>query len=148
MHYLGDSMAEGVYGDMLASFPELFQTVPYYVREPKVGAGYNDPTVSGYTDVIIMADKTFIATLGERAFRDDSADVLDYGDREFLWASSDTPLRVGYFVFNMDENLMYRIISKSDWERYGGFIRFGFEVVQGTTSEADRQTTGVIKGKF
>ena len=141
-------MTGGVYGEMLAAFPELFQSVPYYVREPKVGAGYKDPSVSGYTDVIIMADKTFIATLGERALTTDSADVLDYGDKEFLWAYSDTPLRVGYFVFNTDENLMYRIVSKSDWERYGGFIRFEFEVVQGTTSTPDRESTKIIKGKF
>ena len=140
-------MEGSVYGEMLAAFPEIFQTVSYYIREPKVGPGYTEKA-SGVTDVIIMADKTFIATLGERALSTDSADVLDYGDREFLWAASDTPLRVGYFVFNSDENLMYRIISKSDWERYGGFIRFGFEVVQGTTSEPDRESTGVIKGKF
>jgi hypothetical protein len=48
----------------------------------------------------------------------------------------------------MDEEKLYRIISKSDWERYGGFIRFGFEIVQGETSEPDRETTGVIKGTF
>lgn len=141
-------MAEGIYGDMLAAFPEAFQTVPYYVREPKVGGGYEEPVASGFTDVIIMADKTFTATLGERAFSSDSSDVLDYGDREFLWASSDTPLRVGYFVFNMDEQKLYRIISKSDWERYGGFIRFGFEIVQGETSEPDKTTAEFIKGKF
>ena len=138
----------GIYGEMLAAFPELFQNVPYYIREPEVGGGYKPPSESGYTDVIIMADKTFIATLGERAFSSDSSDVLDYGDREFLWAPFDTPLRVGYFVFNMDEEKLYRIISKSDWERYGGFIRFGFEIVQGETSEPDRETTGVIKGTF
>lgn len=141
-------MEGAIYGEMLAAFPEIFQTVPYYVMAPKVGAGYEEASVSGYTDVIIMADKTFIATLGERALSTDSADILDYGDREFLWASADTPLKVGYFVFNTNENLMYRIISKSDWDRYGGFIRFGFEVVQGTTSEPDRESTKVIKGKF
>lgn len=140
-------MAEGVYGDMLAAFPELFQTVAYYVREPLVGSGYKDQA-SGFTDVIIMADKTFIATLGEQAFSSDSADVLDYGDREFLWAFSDTPLKVGYFVFNTDANLMYRIISKSEWGYYGGFIRFGFEVVQGTTSEPDREKASIIKGTY
>jgi hypothetical protein len=141
-------MAAGIYGDMMAAFPEIFQSVPYYVCEPEVGGGYKPPAESGYTDVIIMADKTFIATLGERAFSADSSDVLDYGDREFLWAPSDTPLRVGYFVYNMDEEKLYRIVSKSDWERYGGFIRFGFEIVQGETSEPDRETTGVIKGSF
>ena len=137
-----------IYGEMLAAFPELFQTVPYYVRQPKVGSGYSEPTQAGFTDVIIMADKTFIDTLGERAFSSDSADVLDYGDREYLWAFSDTPLRVGYFVFNTDANLMYRIISKSEWGKYGGFIRFGFEIVQGTTGEPDRESASVIKGKF
>ena len=49
-------MAEGLYGDMLAAFPEMFQTVPYYVRDPKVGSGYEAPTESGFVDVIIMAD--------------------------------------------------------------------------------------------
>ena len=141
-------MDEGIYGQMLAAFPEIFQTVPYYVRQPKVGGGYDNPETSGFTDVIIMADKTFVATLGEQAFSSDSSDILDYGDREFLWAYSDTPLRVGYFVFNPEHNLMYRIISKSEWGMYGGFIRFGFEIVQGQTSEPDRETTSVIKGQF
>lgn len=141
-------MSDSLYGEMLAAFPEMFQTVPYYVRQPKVGGGYEDPEVSGFTDVIIMADKTFVATLGERAFTSDSSDVLDYGDREFLWAFSDTPLKVGYFVFNTDAKLMYRIISKAEWGMYGGFIRFGFEIVQGETSEPDRESASVIKGKF
>lgn len=141
-------MAEGVYGDMLAAFPEIFQTVPYYEMPPDVGAGYLPATASGFTDVIIMADKTFIATLGEQPFSADSADVLDYGDREFLWASSDTPLRVGFFVFNTEANLMYRIISKSEWGQYGGFIRFGFEIVQGTTSDPSRESASIIKGSF
>jgi len=141
-------MAEGLYGDMMSAFPEMFQTVPYYVRKPKVDGGYEDPDVSGFTEVIVMADKTFLATLGERAFTADSSDVLDYGDREFLWAPSDTPLRVGYFVFNTDANLMYRIISKAEWGMYGGFIRFGFEIVQGETSEPDRTKAQLIKGKF
>lgn len=137
-----------VYGEMLAAFPEIFQTVPYYVQEPEVGGGYQPPSVSGFTDVIIMADKTFTATLGERAFTADSSDVLDYGDREFLWAPSDTPLRVGYFVFNPDAALLYRIVSKSEWGHYGGFIRFSFEIVQGQTSEPDRETATLIKGTF
>ena len=139
---------EAIYGEMLAAFPELFQTVPYYERPPKVGAGYEDATASGFTDVIIMAEKTFAATLGERAFSSASAQVLDYGDKEYIWAFADTPLRVGTFVFNVENNLLYRIVSKSDWEHTGGFIRFDFEVVQGTTSEPDRETTSVIKGKF
>lgn len=137
-----------VYGEMLMAFPELFQTEPYYVREPKVGSGYEKPVASGYADVIVMADKTFIATLGEHAFSADNSGILDYGDREFLWAPYDTPLKVGYFVFNTEENLMYRIISKSDWKRYGGFIRFGFEIIQGTTSEPDRESAELIKGTF
>lgn len=141
-------MAEGIYGEMLAAFPEMFQTVPYYEMAPAVGAGFEPATASGFTDVIIMADKTFIAKLGENPFSTDSADVLDYGDREFLWAPSDTPLRVGFFVFNTDVNLMYRIISKSEWGQYGGFIRFGFEVVQGATSEPDRESAAIIKGSF
>ena len=141
-------MEGSVYGDMLAAFPEIFQTVPYYVRQPAVGGGYEPPSASGFTDVIIMADKTFMATIGERAFTSDSSDVLDYGDREFLWAPSDTPLRVGYFVFNPDECLLYRIVGKSNWKDYGGFIRFNFEIVQGETSEPDRESATLIKGKF
>ena len=139
---------EAIYGYMLAAFPELFQTVPYYERPPEVGSGYAEAEVSGYTDVIIMAEKTFMATLGQRAFSAASSDALDYSDKEYLWAEADTPLRIGTFVFNVESNLMYRIVSKSEWIHTGGFIRFDFEIVQGATSEPDRSVAEPIKGSF
>ena len=74
-------MAEGVYGDMLAFFPELFQNVPYYEREPKVGAGYEEKA-SGYEDVIIMPEKTLTQKDCEKFwkfFREAQKDAFEAG---------------------------------------------------------------------
>lgn len=140
-------MAESVYGDLLAFFPEIFQTVPYYEREPKVGAGYNE-VASGYEDVIIMPEKTLAAALGGRALAESAADVLDYKDKEYVWVSSDSPISVGTFLMDLEKGRLVRLVGRAEWGLYGGFTRFDFEIVQGTTSEPDREHTGVIKGKF
>lgn len=140
-------MAEGIYGDMLAFFPEIFQTVPYYEREPKVGAGYEEKA-SGYEDVIIMPEKTLTAALGGRALSESAADVLDYKDKEYVWVSSDSPIKVGTFLMDLEKGRLVRLVGKGEWGLYGGFTRFDFEIVQGTTSEPDREHTGIIKGKF
>ena len=149
MHYLygGMRVAEGIYGDMLASFPEIFQTVPYYEREPVVGAGFTEKS-SGIVDVIIMPEKTLTASLGDRAIGSANYDVLDYKDKEYVWASSDSPLRVGMFIFDTEKQRLCALVGRAEWGLYGGFTRFDFEIVQGTTSEPDRESTGVIKGRF
>ena len=140
-------MAEGVYGDLLMFFPEIFQTVPYYERKPKVGAGYEEEA-SGYEDVIIMPEKTLTAALGGRALAESAADVLDYKDKEYVWVSSDSPIKVGTFLMDLEKGRLVRLVGRAEWGMYGGFTRFDFEIVQGTTSEPDRESTGVIKGKF
>lgn len=140
-------MAESVYGDLLMFFPEIFQTVPYYEREPKVGAGYEEKA-SGYEDVIIMPEKTLTAVLGGRALAESAADVLDYKDKEYVWVSSDSPVKVGTFLMDLEKGRLVRLVGRAEWGMYGGFTRFDFEIVQGTTSEPDRESTGVIKGKF
>lgn len=140
-------MADSVYGDMLMFFPELFQNVPYYEREPKVGAGYTE-VASGYEDVIIMPEKTLTAALGGRALAESASDVLDYKDKEYVWVSSDSPISVGTFLMDLEKGRLVRLVGRAEWGLYGGFTRFDFEIVQGTTSEPDREHTGIIKGKF
>lgn len=140
-------MAEGIYGDLLMFFPEIFQNVPYYEREPKVGAGYEDK-VSGYEDIIIMPEKTLTAALGGRALSESSADVLDYKDKEYVWVSSDSPLTVGTFLMDLEKGRLVRLTGRAEWGLYGGFTRFDFEIVQGATSEPDRESATVIKGSF
>ena len=140
-------MAEGIYGDMLAFFPEIFQRVPYYEREPKVGAGYEEK-VSGYEAIIIMPEKTLTAALGGRALSESSADVLDYKDKEYVWVSSDSPLTVGTFLMDLEKGRLVRLTGRAEWGLYGGFTRFDFEIVQGATSEPDRESATVIKGSF
>lgn len=140
-------MAEGVYGDMLSFFPEIFQSVSYYEREPKVGSGYTEKS-SGLVDVIIMPEKTLTAALGGRAVNQSAYDVLDYRDKEYVWASSDSPLKVGTFIFDNEKQRLCRLVGRAEWGMYGGFTRFDFEIVQGATSEPDRKTATPIKGKF
>lgn len=140
-------MAEGIYGDLLMFFPEIFQTVPYYERKPKVGAGYEEEA-SGYEDVIIMPEKTLTAALGGRALAESATDVLDYKDKEYVWVSSDSPVKVGTFLMDLEKGRLVRLVGRAEWGMYGGFTRFDFEIVQGTTSEPNRESTGVIKGKF
>jgi len=132
---------------MLAAFPEIFQTVPYYEREPKIGAGYEEKA-SGFVDVIIMPEKTFAVSIGGRSTSEASADVLDIKDKEYVWVDHTSPLTVGTFLMDLEKGRLVRLIGRSEWGHYGGFTRFDFEIVQGTTSEPDREHTDIIKGKF
>ncbi len=145
--YLEDLWQKEFTGDLLAAFPEIFQTVPYYEREPVVGAGYTEKA-SGLVDVIIMPEKTFTLSLGGRALAESSADVLDIKDKEYVWADHTSPLTIGMFLYDMEKGRLVRLSGRAEWGHYGGFTRFDFEIVQGTTSEPDRESTGVIKGTF
>lgn len=140
-------MAESIYGDQLAFFPELFQYVPYYEREPRIGAGYTEKA-SGYVDVIIMPEKTLTAALGGRVIAESTADVLDYKDKEYVWVDADAPIDVGTFLMDLDKGRLVRLVGRAEWGRYGGFTRFDFEIVQGATSEPDREVAELIQGSF
>ena len=120
----------GIYGDMLAFFPELFIQAPYFEKEPKIGAGYIDKS-DGIEDVIIMTEKN-MALVVEGNLQAVQNEVLNLKDKKYLWASEGTVLKNGTFVWVAEESKLFRITNKAEWEFYGGFVHFDMELVQGT----------------
>lgn len=135
---------ESLFGDMLMFFAEMFDTVRWYKKEPKIASGYTD-IEDGYVDVIIMPKGKFDLVVGNNGSQ---SHVINEEDKEYIWANDDSPLAPGIFIIDPKENKLCRITSKADWGRYGGFICWEFEIVQGSTGEEGRGSASVIKGRF
>lgn len=126
----------GIYGDFLDFFPELFDTVSFCSVEPRIGAGY-DIQFDGVTDAIVMTEKDFALKIG-RNVRTDSNDILSFNDKEYLFAPSGSPLKVGFFIKHPENGLIYTLIGKAGWEKEAGFTKFEIEVMPGPDgSEAE-----------
>lgn len=136
----------GIYGEFLDFFPELFDLIKYYVKEPKVNSGY-EIKEEGFEDGIVMTEKTFIARIGKKS-RTDENDLLSYSDKEYLFAPADSKFRVGLTIIHPGENVEYAIVSKADWDKEAGFTRFDIEIVQGSTGSEDEEVPVLKPGVF
>lgn len=135
----------GIYGEMLAAFPEQFIDVYYYIRKPKVGAGYEEKE-AGVTTGILQTEKS-MALSSEKNMGDDGR-FIEYKDENFLWVQDPTPLENGYFIKTDQSEYLYRLTGKKEWEYYGGFIKFSLEIVQGVTGEDDEEDVVMQEGRF
>jgi hypothetical protein len=123
----------GVYGDMLAAFPELLKDYEVFKMNPRIGAGYGERydkrTVTGY--------------MSWRKTREMGieGDARTKNDRATFWEQHDgligeSRIEQGDYV-EVKRNL-YIFVEDDDFSAEGGFTRWTVQYVAGNT---DRQTT-------
>ena len=128
----------GVYGDMLSYFPELFRQTLFWTREPILGGGYEDSSPHFYS-VIVLTDST--ARFQPKAATEYK--VIDFKNRDVLYASSHTPIYKGMFLKHPDDGGVFILDEPLDFSFSGGYRMWGIDRVQG--ADALHQTDMQLK---
>lgn len=116
----------GVYGSMLAFFPELVQSFEYFEMPPKVTFGYSHRIDLGKVRGIFQYMKK-----GELLRQND---VLDDVSIPTFWSRS--KLKNGNFI--TVEDVYYRITNPSAWQHEGSFTIYVLETVTGNTDRQEK----------
>ena len=117
----------GVYGDMLASFPELLRTFTVFDMAAKAGGGYearrNLRTVDGIFRRV-PGGKMGIA-----------AENREPNDAATLWIYEDDAARVRQGSYTEIDGDLYIVSKDNGYIREGGFVRVTLLIVPGPTDE-------------
>lgn len=126
----------GIYGSFLAYFSELFQDVEFFEQEPDIGAGYKERKTIGVYPVIIQADVgSSIAGPAGRLSAHHTWRSLDVINNAVMWCDSDTPMKIGWFLYHPIDNRVYRVASDLEYNREGGFTCWGITKLTGDTGD-------------
>lgn len=120
----------GIYGDMLLAFPEQYVEITVYSMTPKVNGGWNEVPGSSQT-----VQGIYQHTTGKR-ITDSNGNLVQTSGLEF-W--SETGGLSG--MFSTIEGLVYRLNSDNNWNKEGGFYRYGLEKVVGNNGSEPNNTT-------
>lgn len=112
----------GVYGNMLAFFPEQIRTFTYLKMSPNVTASYSPREIIGDVRGVFQYMKK-----GELLRENET---LEDTNVPTLWTKQ--KLQVGdYFIQKGDE--LYRIVNPADWSFEGGFNCYVLETFVGNS---------------
>lgn len=115
----------GIYGDMLAYFPELMRVYYNFTMEPLASGGYEERS----TPVKIKGILAFVRS-GRIVMENDT---ISSTDRPFFWSRRKlTPATFISDTLSLDGKI-YRICEDSDWTYEGGFYPYELQTVTGNT---------------
>lgn len=108
-----------IYGDILVSFPEQFETVQYFNQIPNINSGYtqlvdNDNNPILYTNIQIIKHNIEPDEVVERNGNLVSQNCFD------IWTME--TLTNGWFV--LIDNEVFRVQISHDWQKQAGFIAY------------------------
>lgn len=133
----------GVYGDILAHFPELIIRLPYFNQVAKIGAGYSPEGDVRIVECIKQAGPGRRLSGTTRTDFNAISPVLKVNDNVDLWCWE--RLNIGWFMLYQDE--VYRISTEKDWALEAGFYAYRLEKLVG--SDGREETALPIKqGEF
>lgn len=116
----------GVYGGFLEFFGELIEWQEFYRQEPLENGGYKNRE-SIETFPVIFQDDGF-----QSLAKSESQKALDIKDGVMLWSVENIP--IGVFFDNPHENNgVYRIVKRLNYDREGGFYIYAAEKVTGAS---------------
>lgn len=125
----------GVYGDMLAVFPELLEPYGVFKMNSRIGAGYGKrydrKTVTGYMSWRRAREADIVGGSATK------------NDRGTFWEQCDFLTGAGcieQFDFIELEGELYRFVEGDDFAREGGFAKWTVQYVAGNT---DQQTVNM-----
>lgn len=115
----------GIYGDVLAFFPELLRQYEVFTMQPKIGAGYGKrKTIRKITAYLSFYNKDDLKVEGDLRVSDEIGS---------LWVMEDggTPLPKGLYI--EQDGQVYVISSCNDYKYEGGFTEYRFKRLAGVT---------------
>jgi hypothetical protein len=109
----------GIWGDILVSYPEQFETIKYFNQIPNINSGYTqlvdiDNVPIPYTNIEIIKQNIEPDEVTERNGNLVSKNCFD------IWTMS--TLTNGWFV--LIDNEVFRVQISHDWQKQGGFIAY------------------------
>lgn len=117
----------GVYGDMLAYFPELFEKATVFPMEPKIVAGYEDrPEGTVVYGVFQFRTKNNLDA--------ENLTLVQTHTSEF-W--SESVIGDGWFLMRESDGHLYRVTRDNNWDFSGRYHKYVVDTVAGNT---DKQT--------
>ena len=117
----------GVYGDMLAYFPELFEKATVFPMMPKTVAGY-EPRPVGTVVYGVFQFRT------KNNLDAENMTLVETHAAEF-W--TEAVLEEGLFLVRELDGLIYRITRDNNWDFSGSYHKYLVDTVAGNT---DTQT--------
>jgi hypothetical protein len=120
----------GVYGDMLAAFPELMSKYEVFKMNPRTGAGYGERydrrAVRGYMSWRKAREAEIIAG---SFVKNDRGTFWERGDPE----TGGSLIELGDLV--EIKGVLYRFVEGDDFTREGRFSRWTVQMVAGNTDK-------------
>jgi hypothetical protein len=135
----------GVYGDMLAAFPELMKAYTVFKMKPHTGAGYgeryNQRTVTGY----------WSWRKGGKAGIESEARVSNH--QATFWAQDNFltgKSMIGQFDYIEKDGNLYLVIEDDEFSHEGSFTKCLMQRVAGVTDQQHTNTNvdTVIRGDY
>lgn len=120
----------GIYGDTLLAWPEQQQAITVYEMTPGINGGW---TVTPDSQIKVLG--VYQHTRGAQ-IKDSNGNLVNSQGTEFWTHTGNLD---GKFVSK--DNAVYRLHSSNDWNREGGFFRYGLEKLVGNNgTESDNST--------
>ena len=128
----------GVYGDMLAYFPELFEKATVFPMEPKVIAGY-DPRPQGTVvyGVFQFRVKNNLDAEGQTLVQTHTAE---------FW--TEAVVGDGWFLMRDTDSHLYRITRDNNWDFSGRYHKYLVDTVAGNTDTQTEDTAVDLTGDY
>lgn len=120
----------GVYGDMLAFFPELLRPYDIFKMAPKVGAGY------GPRETLFTKDGYFSRNKGGK--EGIVSDSRTENQQATWYCADDIPrglIRQGLYL--EDDGEIYQFVLDNAYTREGGFVRHNMQYVPGNNGQQE-----------
>ena len=136
----------GVYGNMLASFPELKRRLKVWTREDK----------SDLREVVGI----YMATAGDRLVRKQYAKTAGYGrsagsaidytcdDELFVSRAYLDKIGVGDYIEDPDDHAISKIVGKEQWVFQGSFVMFTTQRVSGAIDGEHTEKLQIKEAQF
>ena len=128
----------GVYGDMLAYFPELFEEATVFSMEPKNIAGY-EQRPEGTVVYGVFEFRT------KNNLNSENMALVQTHTAEF-W--TEAVIEEGYFLKRELDGLLYRITRDNNWNYSGHYHKYLVDTVAGNTDEQTEDTDVNLVGGY
>lgn len=132
----------GVYGTFLDAFTELFRTVTFWERFPRIGAGYEETQEQKMRVIVLTTSRANFQSKKITEYR-----ALDTANHDILYCWPSTPVKQGMFLRHPDNGEVFTVDVALDFAFSGSFRAWGIDRVQGANSQ-NEQEIPLKEGKF
>jgi hypothetical protein len=129
----------GIYGDMLAAFPELIKTYTVFEMQARPGGGYGPRTNKKPVDGIFR--KVPGGKMGIMGENREPNEVATF------WAYNDEAEKIDEGMYLEEKGRLYILTKSNDYGREGGFVEFVAAIAPGPTDKQFEDRSVIDRAK-